>query len=214
MQLDGLAAPVADLQEPVQEAQDHRPPWGTTSATRPASPSSRRCSPSRERTRRTRRPPRHGTGRRRRSGPPRWRCCSGPSPRRNHPRRSSRRRRPRRATGHDVRPPPGVGARRRDHAPSCRPRCCAPATVPGDTRTWHCDRSSIGDDMVGDVIAQQQHPLLDVVDGAAAVGQDEAGPEEEVSGRGVAVLIGLGDPDPAEADARRVSGTGAACRTR
>ena len=68
--------------------------------------------------------------------------------------------------------------------------------------------------MVGDVVAQQQHPLLDVFDGATAIGQDEAGPEEEVLGRGVAVLIGLGDPDPAETDPGEFLGRGAACRTR
>ena len=62
--------------------------------------------------------------------------------------------------------------------------------------------------MVGHAIAQQQHPVGGVVDGAAAVGQDEAGPEEEIPGRGLAELIGLGDPDPAETDAREFLGQG------
>ena len=67
---------------------------------------------------------------------------------------------------------------------------------------------AVSDDVVGDVIAQQQHPLLDVFDGAAAVGQNEAGSEEEVLGRGVAVLIGLGDTDPAETDPGELLGLG------
>jgi hypothetical protein len=59
---------------------------------------------------------------------------------------------------------------------------------------------AVWDDVVGDVIAQQQHPLLDVIDGATAVGQDEAGPEEEVMSRRTAVLLGRGDTHAAEAD--------------
>ena len=107
---------------------------GTTSARRPGSPSSRRCSPSRECTRRRHPPPRPGTGRRRRSGLPRWPWGSRRSPTGNGLRRSWRRRRSRRGVEHDVRPPPSVGARPEGHAPSCPPRCCVPAPVPGDTR--------------------------------------------------------------------------------